>query len=447
MMISIRNLSVLMCLVLLAGNLFAGGFALTGVGSRATSMAGAFRGLSDDPSAMYWNPAGMGFMNENSVHLGGTFILPSATWDPNGSPMTSIPGFQNKEYEAEQSLRMFPTVIATKTKESPLKYGLGIYVPYGLGTTWDAYDLPAGLTYADGFPKDDMLSSIAVLDVHPTVAYKVSPIFSVGAGLSAMYGMIDINKMSFNPAFGASYMYLPITTELSGTGLGLGANFGMMLKPMDKLSIGLSGKLPATIAMEGDADINLWKPATVDTLGNITPASTVGGKSDIEADLKLPAEIGIGFAYQLKPNWTLSLDYSYTMWDRLDQVIIKLQDPHPLVPTGESALIFDWENTSRISLGTEYIMPCGNKFRGGFFFDETPIPEETQIPTLSDISNKMSFNLGWGRPFGAFEVELNGQYMMFTEREVEAADQTPNNVIGTYNSNSISGNIGLTYKF
>lgn len=242
-------------------------------------------------------------------------------------------------------------------------------------------------------------------------------------------------------------MYLPITTELSGTGLGLGANFGMMLKPMDKLSIGLSGKLPATIAMEGDADINLWKPATVDTLGNITPASTVGGKSDIEADLKLPAEIGIGFAYQLKPNWTLSLDYSYTMWDRLDQVIIKLQDPHPLVPTGESALIFDWENTSRISLGTEYIMPCGNKFRGGFFFDETPIPEETQIPTLSDISNKMSFNLGWGRPFGAFEVELNGQYVMFSEREVKAADQTPNNVIGTYNSNSISGNIGLTYKF
>lgn len=73
MMISIRNLSVLMCLVLLAGNLFAGGFALTGVGSRATSMAGAFRGLSDDPSAMYWNPAGMGFMNENSVHLGGNF--------------------------------------------------------------------------------------------------------------------------------------------------------------------------------------------------------------------------------------------------------------------------------------------------------------------------------------------------------------------------------------
>jgi len=277
MMISIRNLTVLMCLVLLAGNLFAGGFALTGVGSRATSMAGAFRGLSDDPSAMYWNPAGLGFMNENSVHLGGTFILPSATWDPNGSAMSSIPGFQDKEYEAEKSLRMFPTVIATKTKDSPLKYGLGIYVPYGLGTTWDAYELPAGMTYSDGFPKDDMLSNIAILDIHPTFAYKVSPIFSVGAGLSAMYGMIDITKMSFNPALGATYLYLPITTELSGTGFGFGANFGMMLKPMDKLNIGLSAKVPATIAMEGDADINLWKPASLDSLGNVIPASTVGG--------------------------------------------------------------------------------------------------------------------------------------------------------------------------
>jgi long-chain fatty acid transport protein len=288
------------------------------------------------------------------------------------------PGFQNKEYEAEQSLRMFPTVIATKTKESPFKYGLGVYVPYGLGTTWDAYELPgAPMVYSDGFPKDDMLSSIAVLDVHPTVAYKVSPIFSVGAGLSAMYGMIDITKMSFNPALGATYMYLPITTELSGTGLGFGANFGMMLKAMDKLSIGLSAKVPATIAMEGDADINLWKPATTDSLGAAIPASTVGGKSDIEADLKLPADIGIGFAYQLKPNWTLTLDYAYTMWDRLDQVKIKLKDPHPLVPTGESALSSDGKIPPH-QLGQKY-HACGNKFRGGSSLRDSH-PEETQIP-------------------------------------------------------------------
>ena len=449
-MISIRNLIVTMCLVLLASSLYAGGFALTGVGSRATAMGGAFRAISDDGTAMYWNPAGLGFMNENSVHLGGTFILPSATWDPSGTPTASVPGYAAKEYEAEQSLRMFPTVLANKTKESRLKYGLGIYVPYGLGTTWDAYESPAGMTYASGFPEDDMLSSVAVIDVHPTLAYKLAPNFSVGAGLSAMYGTIDINKIAFNPAFGPTHVYTPLTSELSGSGFGIGANFGMMLKPMEKLSIGLSGKLPATIAMEGDADVYFWTPASMDTLGNVIPAAKLGGNSDIDADLKLPAEIGIGFAYEVKPNWTVSLDYAYTMWERLDEVVVSMKDPITVIPgalvVNESTLVFDWENTSRISVGTEYLLRC-TKLRAGFFYDQTPIPESTQIPTLSDISDKMSFNLGFGRPFGAFEIEANAQWVMFSERDIPATEQTPNNTSGTYNSNSISGNLGLTYRF
>ncbi|MDD2683926.1 MAG: hypothetical protein PHY21_07355, partial [Candidatus Cloacimonetes bacterium] len=66
---------------------------------------------------------------------------------------------------------------------------------------------------------------------------------------------------------------------------------------------------------------------------------------------------------------------------------------------------------------------------------------------LSDVSDKLSFNLGWGKAFGAFELEANAQYVMFSEREIEATEQTPDNVVGIYNSNSISGNIGLTYRF
>lgn len=457
-MISIRNLSVLMCLVLLAGNLFAGGFALTGVGSRATSMGGAFRAVSDDPSAMFWNPAGLGFMNENSVSLGGTFILPSATWDPDGSAMTAIPGYENKEYEAEQSLRMFPTVFATKTRESRLKYGLGIYVPYGLGTTWDAYNLPsATYTYEDAgsFPEDEMMSSVAVVDLHPTVAYRINPILSVGAGLSVMYGMIDIAKIGFNSTLASGYglpsQYIaPLSTELSGAGFGIGANMGLMLQPIESLSIGLSGKLPSDIAMKGDAELYYWKPAAPDSLGNIIDAAKIGGKSDIEATLKLPAEFGIGFAYKVLPNWTVSLDYAYTMWSRLDKVVVEMDDPIVLNPgaysVAQSELVFDWEDTYRISVGTEYALAC-SKVRAGFFFDQSPIPASTQLPTLSDIGNKMSFNLGWGRDFGAFGVEANAQYVMFPEREVKAAEQTSNNVTGIYNSNSISGNLGLNYRF
>jgi long-chain fatty acid transport protein len=430
----IRYITLLMCMALIAGQLFAGGFALTGVGSRATSMGGAFRGLSDDASAMYWNPAGLGFMNENSVSLGGTFIMPSAKWDPSGTTVSDNPGFSAKEYEANKKVVAFPK----------LKYGLGVYVPYGLGTTWDAYELPGSpYVYSDpaSFPEEEMMSSIAVIDMHPSVAYQVLPNLSVGMGLSAMYGMIDIAQLKF-PVSPAA----PMSIDLSGTGLGFGANMGMLFKPTRCISIGLSGKLPSSIDMEGDIDMHLWAPANPDG----TPAMKLGGTSDIDATLDLPADIGIGIAYTKFDNLTLTMDYAYTMWESLDKVKVKFKDPiviaDPANPYTEVPLVFDWENTHRVSLGAEYQMGM-NKLRTGFFYDQTPIPEETQLPTLSDISDKFSANLGWGREFGNIGIEANAQWVMFTERELKDSDSSTNNMPGKYNSNSISGNIGLTYKF
>lgn len=445
-MTKFRTISFVMCMTLLAGQLFAGGFALTGVDSRSTSMAGAFRGLADDPSAMYWNPAGLGFMNEKSFSLGGTFILPKVKWDPSGTAIASAPGYSAKEYEANKKLTMFPSIFATLASSPRLKYGLAFYVPYGLGTTWDAYKLPSPpLTYVAGFPDEEMTSRISVMDLHPTVAYQVLPNLSVGAGLSVMFGAIDIDQINIaNP-------YAPITSELSGNGIGFGGNLGMLYKATECLSIGLAAKLPADISMEGDATVYLWTPAQKDSLGNITvPAMKLGGKSDIEATLKIPAEIGIGFAYKVSDDWTVSLDYAYTMWDRLETVTVEMKNPITIMPgtppVSESELILNWENSSRISVGTEYSYGL-NKFRAGFFFDQTPIPEATQIPTISDVGNKYSTNLGWGREFGQIGVNANAQYIIFDKREIAEDGQTANNMAGNYHSQSLSGNIGLSYKF
>lgn len=446
-MVKIRTIVFAICLSLLAGQLFAGGFALTGVDSRSTSMAGAFRGLADDPSAMYWNPAGLGFMNENSIAVGGTFILPTVKWDPSGTAVVNNPGYSAKEYKANTELSMFPSIFATMASSPRLKYGLAFYVPYGLGTTWDAYKLVSPpLTYVAGFPEDEMKSRIAVLDLHPTIAYQILPNLSVGAGLSVMFGMIDIDQIKFpTPS-----PYVPLTSELTGAGVGFGGNLGLLYKATDCLSIGLAGKLPANIDMEGDANVNVWTPASQDSLGNITPPRQFGGKSDIEATLNIPPELGIGFAYKVSPVWTVSLDYAYTVWEYLETVTVTMKNPITIMPgtpaLSESELVLNWENSSRISLGTEYTLGM-NKLRAGFFFDQTPIPEATQIPTISDVGNKYSSNLGYGREFGQIGVSVNAQYIMFDKREIDSAGQTANNMAGSYHSQSLSGNIGLSYKF
>ncbi len=422
--------------------LFAGGFALSGVGSRATSMAGAFRALSDDATAMYWNPAGLGFMEENSVDLGGTFILPSSTWDPTGTALTGIPGFAAKEYDAEKSLRSFPSLFVTMAKHPKLKYGLGVYVPYGLGTTWDNYnEVLFGISSPD-FPKEEMMSSIAIVDIHPSFAYQITPSLSAGLGISVMYGMIDIAKLQF-PFTGVAPAYYsygtPKTTDLSGSGMGFGANFGFLFKPMDKLSLGISGKIPSEISLDGEVETYTWS----------APDTMRGGVYDIESALKLPGEIGLGVSYKVMPNWLVNLDYAYTMWDRLEEVVVDFEIPN--VGLMQDKLFFNWKPTSRFSLGTEYVMGV-NAFRAGVHYDQSPIPQKTQTPTLSDVGNKISSNLGYGRTFGKFSLDANFQYVSFTEREVtatnvDAASHMPTNMMGTFNANSISGNIGLGYRF
>jgi hypothetical protein len=57
----------------------------------------------------------------------------------------------------------------------------------------------------------------------------------------------------------------------------------------------------------------------------------------------------------------------------------------------------------------------------------------------------MSFNLGYGRSMGDWTVELNGQYVTFEERTI--ATPTADNMTGTYNSNVVSGNLGISYRF
>jgi hypothetical protein len=94
-------------------------------------------------------------------------------------------------------------------------------------------------------------------------------------------------------------------------------------------------------------------------------------------------------------------------------------------------------------------MGC-NDIRLGAYWDQSPIPEETQTPTLSDIGNKISANIGWGRKFGKLGVDANFQYVTFSEREVDDINivaGAPTNILGTYNAQSLSGNIGLSWEF
>ena len=64
------------------------GFALFEVGGRAGAMSGAMTAVADDPSALFWNPAGMAFVYGNRLDTNWALIDPRVTW------INVVDGFQ-----------------------------------------------------------------------------------------------------------------------------------------------------------------------------------------------------------------------------------------------------------------------------------------------------------------------------------------------------------------
>ncbi len=449
------RLSLLIAIILSIsiGSLFAGGFALSGIGSKAISLGGAFRGMANDPTAMYWNPAGLGFMEHSMINLSGAGIMPVTEF----TNTTTQPGFDPDKLTATKKLWLFPNLYALKGGECKFKYGLGVYVPYGLGAEWDAFDLysittmPVGannlpITWAEGFEEKELMSSIGMVDIHPTFSYMFSDKFSAGFGVSVMYGMIEIKTIRPNAIAALGYMYptfyLPTAMELEGTGMGYGGNLGIMFKPVENLSIGISGKIPIDVNLSGELKLRTYMNSV---LAQGAP-QVVAFDTDADATMKLPADIGMGWSMQVNPNWNLNMDVTYTMWDRLDKVVIEFEDDMQTQagPVSESEMVMNWENTYRVSVGTEYRWP-GLALRAGFFFDETPIPDGSLTPILPDTGDKYSANVGWSYNLGKFIIDLNYEHMFFKEREIVV--QTADNMIGTYNNAVDAFNFGLTYPF
>ena len=79
------KVSVLAASLLAATRAGAAGFALDVLDARATGMAAAVTAAIDDPSAAFFNPAGLAQGRRFDVQLGGTMIIPFFKVTPTGA--------------------------------------------------------------------------------------------------------------------------------------------------------------------------------------------------------------------------------------------------------------------------------------------------------------------------------------------------------------------------
>ncbi len=391
--------------------LWGGGWNNTLMGARALAMGAAFAGLADDASAIYYNPAGLAFQeNRLNLAIDGFYVWPTHEYvTPAGTKAES-------RYNAS-----IPQIFFTYQTSERLTVGFGAYVPYaGGGVDWKEDQL--------GVP---LKSYLGVLSLTPTISYQVNEQLSVGFNLNFYHSVLEVDTVAD--------LYGPMKAEESGSALTAG--FGLMYKPSERASIGLSIRGPAKMKLSGTTSISAEAPGF----------GIVKLKLDSETSFSLPWDVEMGFSYRLSDSFLFTTSAQYTIWSALDNVdkIIKdipILDPENL-GTYDLEVVeeMNFKNILIVRVGMEYLLPSGLALRAGIGMDRAATPEDALSITNIDV-DKFTLLGGIGYQTGRMRIDFAFVRAFGKERE-KSITQFGLPLTERYNLNVSIVGLGITYSF
>lgn len=182
-------------------------------------------------------------------------------------------------------------------------------------------------------------------------------------------------------------------------------NLGMLYQPSNTIRMGLTYRSQAKENYQGDIEVlypdsdNLWT-------------------ADAVMDYKQPDQIQWGIRYQPHSKWAIEMDMVWTQWSIMDRQITTLSEPlmvHILPGNAvidSSTVIFDfprnWVNTIQKRFGMEWYAKDWLTVRLGYFYDPTPVPDNTMDFQWPDGDKKI-YSLGLG---------INGSCFHFNNKKL-----------------------------
>jgi long-chain fatty acid transport protein len=416
-------------LLVAPGLVWGSGFALFEVGGRQAGMAGTMVAVGDDPSTLFWNPAGMAFQTDEGVQVmfGVTLIWPEQTF-------TGSSPYPGDGYTAEQVSQTFfpPHFFLGIPINDRLELSFAAYTPYGLGTEWDDDFLGNSIAH-----KTDLM----VFDFGVSMAYKLTDNFAFGIGIDYMVATIELtqNIGLINPY--NQRLTDVAQADLKGDGINSdwAWNAGILWKIGSGFSIGASYRSDFTINGDGNAAFTQMPTGYTDfdaLLGMFFP---FGDEVPIEATISFPDFWNVGLAWQ-NEKWTISGQYGVQGWSVYEELPIIF----PENPEFSSVREENWDDAPQWRIGVEFRANQHWDLRLGYLEDETPQPAEAMSPLLGD-GDRESYMGGLGYHTDRFRFDIAYEYVKLLERST--GGQNPEGFDGTYVGTSPLLHMSITIKF
>ena len=374
---------------------FALGIRLFGHDAFATARGEAFVATADNPSAIYYNPAGITQLKGQQVR--GALNI-----------MGAEAGFESRTLRDVTTVNDFlpqPGAFYTYSPEEfPFSFGAGYYMPFGFKTEWPK-NSPFRTTTISG--------ELQCHTLNPVLAWKVTDTLSIAAGPTLNYAFTDLSRGISTP--GDEFKF-------KGDAFSYGVTAGLLWQPAVKHSFGVSYRSASTAELDGESTV---KPASVP-------------KQDASVRLPLPHVLVVGYSFRPTPQWNLEVDVDWTDWDRVNTPVLKQN-------TGNDALPLNWKNSFAVEAGATRYFENGWHVSAGYVYLENSIPTRWYNPLVPDQDLHV-FSTGVGGKRQKISWDLTYQFTYGPGRDVSGSVYGPS-VAGRYKFIAHAFSLSLGYTF
>lgn len=374
-------------------------------------MAGAGQTSTDEAACIAYNPGGLAFVHRPQTQAGllllkratafkGISLQPSFTQTPLSSPLY---GF----------------VVLRPSEDSPVRFGLGLFQPYGTAIRWEPNWIGGAVSQAFS------LSSVAI---RLSAALRISAKLALGGSWQLTPASLLVQRAL---PFATRETGIPVMT-LSGNARARSLGFGVYFRPSSRLSVAFAWHGPARLAFT-DGTVSTDVPTSVKSL---FPATT------FRTTITLPGQVAVGTQIRAGELFTFLLDAGILLASKFDSLVVHFDQTGP--QQHDIAEVRAWQNAPFLRAGAEYRASEAWTLRAGIAFDATVVPDGFVAPDLPE-ANTIAFATGatW-QPSRWLSIDFCYRLGVTSNR---TAVFTAANLRGVYRSNDVTTGVGLVYFF
>ncbi len=367
------------------------GFRLPNQDPEGIARGNAFVATADNPSAIYYNPAGITQLKGQQFQAGLYYVSASTRYT------SSTTGATAKTDSSFQPVPQMYYVHALEDK--PITLGLGVYAPYGLS-----------LDYGENNPFNLIAEygKLVYVSINPVIAWQIDPTLSVGIGPSINYSQATLANGIF---------------RFKGNGLDVGFNAGVRWQPHEQWAFGAAYHSATKIEYKGNADV-------FDVF-----------RTQSTADFQFPQYAVVGVSYRPTPDWNIEVNLDWTDWDNVNQAVFRD------TALGDVPFVFNYRSSFMYEFGITRKLKNGWFVSAGYFYSENSSPDANFNPIVPDSDLHLG-STGFGHKGTRWDWVIAYHFGYGPGRTVSGSPTVGGqNADGRYRTFNNAVNVSLNYKF